>query len=180
MFQIIQYFDLDFISVFKELSDTNTDSSVLEIQNIYNLAKDPTCNSEQLLDKIDLLLQDDTINYFHQVRLLSVQSLLNFRETNNYDYLNYFIDHLDTNSIDDIELLHLSLCCMDSDQIITYLKSIKKQTFQKHAEKMPRILINALGILVYRQYHEKDIIEKLYIKTKETIIRERWCYKFYY
>ncbi|MBF2482615.1 helix-turn-helix transcriptional regulator, partial [Listeria seeligeri] len=141
LLRIIDFFELDLISIMKQLSENNNKHLVSEIQRIYMLAKDPMCNSEQMLDKIEVLLQDDTINYFHQLKLLSVQSLINFRETNDYNYLNYFINHLDTNDIDDIELLHLSLCCMDNDQIITNLKSIKKHTFQKHAEKMPRILI---------------------------------------
>ncbi|HHT5775172.1 TPA: helix-turn-helix domain-containing protein [Listeria monocytogenes] len=173
LLRIIDFFELDLISIMKQLSENNNKHLVSEIQRIYMLAKDPMCNSEQVLDKIEILLQDETINYFHQLKLLSVQSLINFRETNDYNYLNYFVNHLDTNNIDDIELLHLSLCCMDNDQIITYLKSLNKKKLQKHAEKMTRIFINALGILVYRKYRDPDLIVNLYIKTKKIIIKEK-------
>ncbi|MBC1232474.1 helix-turn-helix transcriptional regulator [Listeria booriae] len=127
--QITTYFDLDIAKILNQILDMG--NVIAKINILYSKAKDPTCNPSDLMQRIEELLENEEMNRYHVFRLELLQSLINYRETDDSTYLIYFTKHIDSSNADDIRLLNLSLSTMSSRQIVACIESLKKNDFTK-------------------------------------------------
>ncbi|MBC2005517.1 helix-turn-helix transcriptional regulator [Listeria booriae] len=168
--QIIIYFDLDAHPTLSNLLEK--EDSMSQIKTLFSLAKDPTYDSELLLSKIELL-ENATISSYNQSRLELMRSFINFKDTQDEKFLKYFIDHIENDSIDGIRLLNCSLYLLSNAQIVKCIESLRRNDFQKKAEILNKLLINALGVLIDRKYKDYEYIDQLFLKTKEFTLQNR-------
>lgn len=169
--QIITYFDLDKHTTINELLDVT--NNMEKLKTLYGLAKDPTYNGDELLLQVEELISNENISDYNLSRLELMRSFINFKETKDGIYLEYFVNHIDSESIDDIRLLNCSLYLLSNRQIVESLNALKKNDFNKKAEILNKLLINALGTLVSRNYEDYDYIEKLFVKAKDYTLKNR-------
>ncbi|KXS60529.1 helix-turn-helix transcriptional regulator [Listeria monocytogenes] len=168
--KIIIYFDVDAYPTLNNM--LGKENNVAQIKSLFDLAKDPTYDSESLLSKIELL-ENGTISSYNQSRLELMRSFINFKDTKDEKFLKYFIEHIDNDSIDGIRLLNCSLYFLSNAQIVECVESLRKNDFQKKAEILNKLLINALGVLIDRKYKDYKYINHLFIKTKEFTLQNR-------
>ncbi|EBF5842201.1 helix-turn-helix transcriptional regulator [Listeria monocytogenes] len=168
--KIIIYFDVDAYPMLNNL--LGKENSIAQINLLFDLAKDPTYDSEALLSKIELL-ENDAISSYNQARLELMRSFINFKDTKDEKFLKYFIEHIDNDSIDGIRLLNCSLYLLSNAQIVQCVESLRKNDFQRKAEILNKLLINALGVLIDRNYKKHEYINQLFTKAKEFTLQNR-------
>ncbi|MBC1552293.1 helix-turn-helix transcriptional regulator [Listeria booriae] len=162
--QVTTYFDLDIAKLLNQILDMG--NVMAKINTLYSKAKDPTFNQSDLMQRIEELLENEEMNRYHVFRLELLQSLINYRETDDSTYLIYFTKHIDSSNADDIRLLNLSLSTMSSRQIVACIESLKKNDFTKKTEILNKILINSLGFLVKNKYNDATYIQQLFQRAK--------------
>ncbi|HFK6935245.1 TPA: helix-turn-helix transcriptional regulator [Listeria monocytogenes] len=169
-FQITACFNIDIASTLNIMLES--ENNIVDMETLLDLAKDPTYDSNELLSKIELL-EDKAISNYYQVRLELMRSFINFKETKDETYLKYFIEHINTDSIEGFRILNCSLYVLTNDQIVKCIASLKENDFQKKAEILNKLLINAIGILVNRKYRDFDYINHLFKTAKEFTLKNR-------